>query len=119
MMNAQGVFNRMQETKAKIKDIKSMLKQAYENVFEYVELSDEIKERNQKRRAVRASVDQQYPEDITHLEDLKIDLASDKELLNDILLSRMMKGEDIELHDNPDREQLLLPIFTAKLVRQK
>ena len=118
MQNAQEIFDRIQETKRKIKDIRTFLKSKYKEVSEYVEIQDKKKTLNQKQKLITMEVDSHYPDEITKLEDMKIDLDSDKEMLNDILLTKLMKGEDVELKNNPNRDQMMLPIFAVKLVKK-
>lgn len=118
MQNAQEVFDRIQETKRKIKDIRTFIKSKYEEVSEFVEIQEKKKKLNEKQKLITNEVDSHYPSEIQKLDDMKIDLDSDKEMLNDILLSKLMKGEEVELKDNPNREQLMLPIFAIKLVKK-
>lgn len=111
MQNAQAIYNKIQETKKKIKNIKSFLKDQYELVSEYNEIQEQLKTLRIKRKEIMCYVHQQYPEEFTQLEDLKIDLASDKELLNDIVLSKYMKGDNIELENA--YQQQVLPLFSV------
>lgn len=113
MQNAQEVYNRILETKQKIKDIKAELKGYYQDIPEYVDLEEKLKDLRAKRKRVTLSVDNQHPDLITKLEDLKIDLASDKEMLNDIVVSTVMKGETVELQNQ--YQQAVLPIFSVTL----
>lgn len=116
MQNAQEVFNRLQENRRKIKEIKAQLNEAYMQVPEYVELKEKHKVIKEKIKGVRDDVNLGYPELITKLDDLKIDCASDQELLNDIALSTMMKGSQVEIQN--EFKQQVLPIFKVIFKKQ-
>lgn len=74
-----------------------------------------LKLKNQwaKRKLITNKVDAENPTIITKLEDLRIDLASDKELLNDIVLTGVMRGETVKLINN--YKQAMLPLFTVTM----
>lgn len=93
-----------------------MLKEAYEQVPEYNELMEKRKANTARLKQVKEHVNQDYQSEVTKLEDLRIDLASDQELLNDIALSTMFKGETVEVKDT--YEQLYLPIFKVTFKKQ-
>lgn len=109
MQNPQQIFNQIIETKRKIKQIKSDLKGQYEEISRYKELQEDIKKLRAERKQVTLAVDEANPKLIIELEDLKIDLASDKTMLNDIVVSTVMRGETVELKNQ--YEQPVLPMF--------
>ena len=45
-----------------------------------------------------------FAQELTKKEDLKIDIASDIELLTDVALSSMMKGESVGISDKYENE---------------
>jgi len=109
MQNAQEVFNRIEKTKKEIKSIKKFLTEEYEQIPEYTKLSLEKIDLNNKIKQIKLNVDNKFYDEVTKLGDLKIDLKSDKELLADIILSKMFKGEEVELQNQ--YKQGVLPIF--------
>lgn len=113
MKNAQEVYDRIQNTKKEIKELKKTLTDQYEQVPEYLDIQEELKKQRAKRKLITNKVDAENPTIVTKLEDLKIDLASDKEMLNDIVVSTVMRGETVELQNQ--YQQAVLPIFTVTL----
>lgn len=115
MQNAQEIYDRIQDTKKEIKENKDILIEQYKQTPGYNEVQEELKALRAKRKHITNAVDAQNPEVVIKLEDLKIDLASDKELLNDIILSKYMRGEHVELEDKTKYNQAMLPLFTVTM----
>lgn len=113
MQNAQEVYTRILKIKKSIKEIKSELTGYYKENQGYTELEEKMKKLRQDKKQITTSINQDFPKLITTLDDLKIDLASDKELLNDIIMTKMMKGEDIKLEN--EYQQTMFPIFSVTL----
>ena len=113
MKNAQEVYNRIQETKTKIKDIKTFLLEQYRDNGEYVEIEEKMKTLREDKKRIVMAVDGRNPGEATMLEDLKIDFSTDKEMLTDIILSQVTKGNMIELQD--EFKQDVLPFFSVVL----
>lgn len=80
-------------------------------------MQEELKGLRAKRKTITNIVDRDNYDVVTKLEDLKIDLRSDKELLNDIVLLKFTKGETIELEDR--KHQAVLPIFSVIMKPEK
>lgn len=113
MQNAQEVYTRILKTKKSIKEIKSELTGYYKEDSGYKQIEEKMRLYRQNKKQITTQINQQYPKLVTALDDLKIDLASDKELLNDIIMTKMMKGEDIKLEN--EYQQTMFPIFSVTL----
>ncbi|MBD3311764.1 MAG: hypothetical protein GF349_04730 [Candidatus Magasanikbacteria bacterium] len=112
MQNIQQIFDRIQEHKQKQKDIKAAYKDALESSGEYREIKDELKQLRERKKQIENTIKEQFSSEFTKLEDLKIDIESDNELLSDIAVTKMMKGEAIEIKDKNGNEYE--PRFTVK-----
>lgn len=104
MQNIQEVFARIQENKKKLKEIRDMYKDMLTNTPGYTELVEEAKAAREKKKAVEAQVREQMSSELTMLEDLKIDIESDTEILSDIAMSMIMKGQTVQVTDQYDNE---------------
>lgn len=109
MQDIQQVFSRVREAKKKIKDLKQAYKDALETSQEYQETSEALKTLREKKKQIERVTKEQFAGELTHIDDLKIDVASDMELLSDIALSKFMKGEEVEIKDEYDN--VYEPIF--------
>lgn len=112
----QSIFNRIQETKKKMKDIKAMYKDALDSNGEYQELTDKMKALRENKKRVETAIKEGFSGEMQKLDDLKIDVESDIEMLNDMALTKMMKGETFELSD--EYKNNYEPVFFVKFKKQ-
>lgn len=112
MQNVQEIFNRMQAIRKKQKDIRSAYKDALAASAEYVELSDKLKQMRERKKQIEAGVKQDFSGEFTKLDDYKIDLESDSTLLTDAVITKMMKGETVEIEDEYNNKYE--PVFSVK-----
>lgn len=112
MATLQEIFSRINETKKKQKDIRSVYKDALATSLEYKELTDKMKTLREKKKQIEQATKQQFASELTKLDDYAIDLASDQELLSDAALTKLMKGESIEITDEYDNT--FEPVFSVK-----
>lgn len=115
MANLQDVFARMQENKQKQKEIKNVYKDALSNNQSYVRIKNEIKDLRDQKKTIEHSVQSEMGKDYSKLEDLKYDLQTDQELINDLALNKLAKKEPIAITDIHDNEYE--PIFNIKFKR--
>ncbi|MDP2692989.1 MAG: hypothetical protein Q8O88_05110 [bacterium] len=114
--NIQDIFMRIQEKKAEMKDLKSVCKQIQDNSGEYMEIEENLKTLREKRKSVLGTILSQCSGEVTKIEDLKIDIESDQEMLNDMAMLSYTKGETIEIKDKYDNEYE--PIFSVKFKKR-
>ena len=99
MQNIQEVFNHIREMKKEQKDLRDMYKDALVQADEYEEIVEEIKVLREKKQAIEARIQLQLGRAYEKLEDLKHDVETEKEMMNDIALSTLMKGETVVVKD--------------------
>ena len=112
MQNIQEIFNRIQVAKKKQKDIRTAYKDALASSLEYQELTEKLRTMREKKKQIEQTTKEQFSGEFIKLEDLKIDIESDQEMLNDIALNKVMKGESIEIRYEYDNEYE--PLFSVK-----
>ena len=112
MQDIQEVFARIQENKKQQKEIKAMYRDGIDNTPGYKEIVEEMKALREKKKRIETTVREAMAGDITRMEDLKIDIDSDQELLTDIAVTKLMKGESISVSDEHDNEYE--PLFSVK-----
>ncbi len=112
MQDVQEIFNRMQAIKKQQKDIKSAFNEALKQNSELAEIVEKIKALQVKKKQIEMSVKQDFSSEFTKLDDLKIDINSDQELLTDASVTKLMKGETVEVKDEYD--QTYQPVFSVK-----
>ena len=109
MQNIQEIFARIQKNKKKMKDLKSSYSEALRTVQEYVEMMEKLKTLREKKKQIENTIRQDFHNEFQQIEDLKIDLESDQELLNDLAMTQIMKGETVAVTD--EYEQSYEPVF--------
>ena len=102
MQNIQEVFNHIREMKKEQKDLRDMYKDALTQADEYEEIVEEIKTLREKKKAIEERIQLSLGRSYEKLEDLKVQVEADKEMLNDIAISTLMKGETVEAKDEYD-----------------
>lgn len=112
MQDIQQIFNRINQIKKKQKDIRSAYKDALNNSQEYVDITEKMKETRERKKQIEISVKQDFSSELTKLEDYKVDLESEMTLLSDAALSKLMKGETVEVTD--EHNNTYEPIFTVR-----
>ena len=112
MQDIQEVFVRIQEAKKAQKDIKEMYKDGLANTPGYKEIVEEMKTLREKKKMVETATRESMSSEWTKLEDLKIDIDSDMELMSDIAMTKIMKGETVTVTDQYDNEYE--PSFSVK-----
>lgn len=99
MQDIQQVFHRLQGAKKKKKDLETAYKDALKTSGEYTEVSDKLGALRERKKQIELTIRQQFAGELTQLGDLKIDMASDVELLTDLAMNQFMKGESVEIVD--------------------
>lgn len=112
MANLQEVYNRLQETKKKQKDIRSALKEALMSSAEYQELLDKIKTMKIKKQQIETAVRADFSDELEKMEEYALDIKSDSMLLSDAAMTKLMKGESVEITDEYNNK--FEPIFTVR-----
>lgn len=112
MQDIQTIFNRIQESKKKQKDLKDVYKDALATSLEYQEINEKMKDLRTKKKQIELTTREQFVSEFTKLDDLKIDIESDMELMNDIALNKIVKGEELEIIDKNDNKYE--PVFSVR-----
>lgn len=112
MQDIQAIFSRIQEAKKKQKDLKSSYQEALKTAPEYQDILDKMKVFRERKKQIEQTVKEQFSNEFITLDDLKIDIASDTELVSDMALSRAMKGESVQVTDSYNNTYE--PLFVVK-----
>ncbi|HYE60281.1 MAG TPA: hypothetical protein VEA18_03810 [Candidatus Kapabacteria bacterium] len=112
MQDIQAIFSRIEEAKKKQKDLKAAYKDALNASPEYIDINDKAKALREKKKQVEQTIKDSFASELTKIEDLQIDIASDMELINDIAMTQIMKGETVQVVDQYGNNYE--PIFSVK-----
>ena len=112
MQDIQEIFSRLQEKKKKQKDIKASFKDALSTSLEYKEVADNIKALREKKKRIESTIKSQFSGELNKLDEIKTDVASDNVMLTDSAVTKMMKGETVEVADEYGNKYE--PLFSVK-----
>jgi hypothetical protein len=112
MQDLQEIFNRMTANKEKLRDAKRIVKDAFANSEQYQKTNDEFKVLKEKKKSLENQIRSETPSEIETIADLTADIAADQELLNDVALNQITKGESIQLTDK--HKNNYEPLFSVR-----
>lgn len=112
MKDIQEVFNAAQEKKKELKTLRAAYKDALENTASYKKILEDSKTLRAQKKQIEDGVKTEMGGDFIRIEELKKDIAEDQVMINDIALSRMMKGEEVRIVDG--NNVAYEPIFTVR-----
>ena len=112
MQSIQEVFKRIQEAKKQQREIRQTYKDVLDQTPGYKDIVEEYKLLREKKKSIENAARESMSSEIIKLEDLKIDIDSDTELLSDIALTKLMKGETVSVSDEYENEYE--PTFSVK-----
>jgi len=106
------VFKRIQDKKREQRDLKTIYREALALNGQYQEVLEELEALKIKKKKILAAVQADFKEEFDKLEGLKLNIAGDNQLLSDLALNQLTKGELIKIVDENKIEYE--PIFTVR-----
>ncbi len=111
MQNIQEVFNRIEEKKRESRSIKLQYRDALESSGEYREILEKLEQLRARKKQLEAIAWSEVGSKDKY-ETTKLHIKEDKETLNDIALSTLMKGETVKVVDRDNNEYE--PLFSVR-----
>ena len=112
MTDPQEIFNRIKDKQKEQKTLKAVYRDVQAGSTEYQKVLEELKILKEKKKKLEEGFQTELRAEMSQLDALKNDIASDKELLTDIALTKLMKGETIGVTD--EYENKYEPVFTVR-----
>jgi hypothetical protein len=112
MNDIQEIFNRMQETKRKAREVKKMYRDALDNSREYQEILEKLETLKERKKSIEAELKEDSMNDFKQLDAYKMHVKADMEMLSDLALNKLMEGETVEVVDGDN--QKYEPLFSVK-----
>ena len=116
MKSVQEVFNRLQDTKKQVKVIRQKYKQELASSGEYQKITDDIDRLRAKKKTYEVSIREQAGANFTRIDELALAIRQDTQMLSDIALTSIMKGERVEVKDEHTEYE---PVFAVRFKRVK
>lgn len=117
MQDLQDIYNRVRDTRSKIKDLRAQYKDALTAVPDYQSVKEKLQGHRLRKLQIENGTKKQMAADFDRMEQLKKSLVDDNQMLSDISMTKLMKGETVEVVD-PDNNSYE-PVFVVKFKRKK
>lgn len=113
MPELQEVFDRVKGKKLEVKKLTSVYKDALATSKPYQDLLDQMKDLKAKKQAMEAEIQAHFESELQEIARLKCDIEADEQLMSDLALTTLMRGETVEVKDG-DTGNLYEPLFNVR-----
>ncbi|MFZ4648898.1 MAG: hypothetical protein ACOYMB_04725 [Patescibacteria group bacterium] len=111
------IFVRLEEYKARRRELKNRYRDALSVHGEYQAMIDDLEVLKANKKKIEASIQSDFKEEFDQLEGLKLHIASDSQLLSDLAINQLVKGELVKIID--DHQTEYEPQFSVKFKKMK
>ncbi len=115
MKKLEEVYKRLQESKKRRRDINKMYKDELSQNTRYQEVVEEMAKFREEKKSIENEI-KSSSRDYKELDDLKIDIQTDQELLSDIALTMYVDKEQVEIID--EYENKWYPLFKVTFKKE-
>lgn len=115
MPSLADVYRRLQTARKKQKDLRDMYKDALTQSKSYQEVKDELEKLTEKKRRLEGQIKNDFVNEQAELDKLKLSMSADKQLLTDLAITQLMKGQEVEITDDDISYE---PVFNVKFKRK-
>jgi len=116
MKSVQDIFDRLQEKKNQVKVVRQKYKEELSSSTEHQRIVDEMQKLREKKKKYEKSIREQSGAAFSKLDELALAIRQDTQMLSDVALTSIMKGERVEVKDNHSEFE---PVFTVRFRRAK
>ncbi|MFZ2803774.1 MAG: hypothetical protein WA001_00980 [Patescibacteria group bacterium] len=102
MPELKEVFDRVNATRKEKKDINDTFREALSQSKPYQDVLDELRTLKAKEQQLKTAIRQDFVQEMEKIERLTMSIKGDIEMLSDMALTKMMKGETVEITDDFD-----------------
>ena len=114
MKNIQDIFSRLQEKRQQVVVVRKKFKEELAASGEYQRITEDIERLREKKKRYELSVRQQTDATFARIDELALAIRQDVQLLSDLALTSIMKGEPVAVKD--DRAEYE-PVFSVRFRR--
>lgn len=102
MQDIQALFRRTQEIAGEMRSIRKEYKDTLAHDAEYEKLVEEMKTMRDQKKLIETHAQESMGSRYQKFEELRDELADTKQMISDIAMTTLMKGESIEISDEYD-----------------
>lgn len=116
MKSVQEIFDRLQEKKRQVKVVRQKYKQELASSSEYQRVTDDLQKLREKKKKYEHSIREQAGASFSRIDELALAIRQDTQMLSDVALTSIMKGERVEVKDEHTEYE---PVFAVRFKRVK
>ena len=116
MKSVQDIFDRLQEKKNQVKVVRRKYKEELASSTEYQKISEDLQKLREKKKKYETATREQSGAAFSKLDDLSLAIRQDTQMLSDVALTAIMKGERVEVKDQYSGFE---PVFAVRFKRIK
>jgi hypothetical protein len=117
MSELKEVFDRINGSKKEKKQVNDSFKDALAQSKPYQDVLDELRTLKAKKQQLETAIRQDFMQEMEKIERLALSIKSDVEMLSDMALTKVMKGETVEITD--DNDITFEPVFKVSFRKTK
>ena len=103
MPNLEEVYKRLEKNKKRKREIAKMITDELLHSSRYKEIKEELMALREEKKSIEKTVQAGNP-DFKEVEDLKVEIQTDQEVLSDIALNMFLKDQTVEIVDEYDQK---------------
>jgi predicted transcriptional regulator len=115
MPNVQEIFNRIQEKQKEQKTLRGIHRDVYTNSAALQQVLEEMKDLKEKKKKIENALKADLKSELDKMDEIKNYIASDREMLSNLALTQLIKGEAIQITDEHNNKYE--PIFTVRFAK--
>lgn len=112
MKDVQEVFNRIKEKQQEQKIIKGIHRDVMANSQEYQLIMEELRAIKEKKKKIEENLKSELKSEFQKLDEIKNYIASDREMLSNMALTQLIKGEAVGVVDEHNNKYQ--PVFSVR-----
>lgn len=107
----QDIFNRLQEKKKQVSVIRKKYQEELAVSTEYGHIKEDLEKLRTKKKQYELSIKEQASANFARVDELALAIRQDTQMLSDIALTSIMKGEPVGVKDDAHEYE---PVFTVR-----
>ncbi|MEO5927460.1 MAG: hypothetical protein ABIO72_02035 [Patescibacteria group bacterium] len=117
MSDLKEIYDRMHLSRNEKKTVNEVIRDVFAQSKSYQEVVDKLKEIKAKKLQLEHEIRGQFVKEMEKLEQISESLKADAEMLSDLALSKLMKGETVEITD--ENNVTYEPVFKVAFKKSK
>ena len=112
MSALQETFDRIKKKKERQRKLRTQLREAFDNSHAYQQVKGELETVKAKKKQTEDAIHDEFTSELQTIDALSQEIKDDQQMLADLAITRIAKGQTIEVKDEHDIEYE--PIFSVR-----